>query len=192
MQTAEGRLMAVFRKLVVGALLACVSAAVQAQVSALPHLERSGDRHALIVDGRPFLMLGAQAHNSSNYPAVLPKVWPVIRQLHANTLEIPIAWEQIEPQEGRFDFSWVDVLLQQARENNVRIVPLWFGTWKNTNQGYTPEWVKSDSKRFPRMRTKDGKTHYVLSPHFRSTLEADKRAFAALMRHIREVDPQHT
>jgi beta-galactosidase GanA len=181
-----------FSKLVAGALLACAPVALPAQVSALPHLARSGDRHALIVDGQPFLMLGAQAHNSSNYPAMLPKVWPVIRDLHANTLLIPVAWEQIEPQEGRFDFSYVDTLIPQARANNVRLVLLWFGTWKNTSPSYTPEWVKSDTKRFPRMMTKNGKTHYVLSPHFRSTLEGDKRAFAALMRHIRTIDPQHT
>jgi len=158
----------------------------------LPHFEHQAGRHALIVDGAPFLMLGAQANNSSNYPAVLPKVWDVIGPLHANTLEIPIAWEQIEPQEGHFDFSWVDTLLAQARQHNVRLVPLWFGAYKNTSASYAPEWVKSDTRRFPRMTTKDGKTHYVLSPHATSTMQADARAFAALMRHIRDIDPQHT
>ena len=44
----------------------------------LPHFEHQGGRHALIVDGAPFLMLGAQANNSSNYPAVLPKVWQAV------------------------------------------------------------------------------------------------------------------
>ncbi|MEA3057550.1 MAG: hypothetical protein QOF34_365 [Sphingomonadales bacterium] len=175
-----------------GALAALAPVALQAQAPALPHLASANGRHALIVDGAPFLMLGAQAHNSSNYPSMLPKVWHLIGDLHANTLEIPIAWEQIEPQEGRFDFSYVDTLIAQARANNVRLVPLWFGTWKNTNPNYTPEWVKSDTKRFPRSVKKDGKTHYTLSPHSRSSLEADKRAFVALMRHIREVDPQHT
>jgi beta-galactosidase GanA len=123
---------------------------------------------------------------------MLPEVWPVIDQLHANTLEIPVAWEQIEPQEGRFDFSWVDTLLSQARQHNVRLVLLWFGTWKNTNPQYTPEWVKTDTKRFPREITPDGKTHWVMSALGRQTLAADSRAFAALMRHIRDVDPQHT
>jgi beta-galactosidase GanA len=187
-----GRLLGVL----VGASLAFAPAWLQAQAQAqaqpLPHLARSGDKHALIVDGQPFLMLGAQTHNSSNYPATLAKVWPVIRELHANTVEIPVAWEQIEPTEGRFDFSYVDTLVGQARQNDVRLVLLWFGTWKNTNPGYTPEWVKSDTRRFPRMVMKDGKTHYVLSPHFRSTLDADKRAFATLMAHIRDIDPQHT
>ena len=179
------------RRLIGLALALCATGAA-AQVSPLPHIAHANGRHAMFVDGAPFLMLGAQAHNSSNYPAILPKVWEVIRPLHANTLEIPIAWEQIEPQEGRFDFSYVDTLITQARQNNVRLVPLWFGTWKNTSASYTPEWVKSDTRRFPRMITKDGKTHYVLSPHGTATLQADARAFAALMRHIREVDPQHT
>ena len=140
------------RSLLVGALLTVSPVALQAQQQPLPHIAHSGGKHALVVDGQPFLMLGAQANNSSNYPAVLPQVWPTIRQLHANTLEIPVAWEQIEPREGRFDFSWLDTLIPQARANNVRLVLLWFGTWKNTGPSYTPEWVKSDTKRFPRMR----------------------------------------
>src|SRR3546814_9059261 len=110
-------------------------------------------RHALIVDGAPFLMLGAQANNSSNYAAALPKVWPVLDAMHANTLEMPIAWEQIEPQEGRFDFSFVDTLLDQARAHDKRLVLLWFATWKNGSPSYAPEWAKTEQQHFPRMRT---------------------------------------
>ncbi|MCH8615447.1 DUF5597 domain-containing protein [Sphingomonas sp. SM33] len=179
------------RRLLFSAFLLCLAAPTFAQ-SALPRIETKAGRHALFVDGAPFLILGAQVHNSSNYPATLPKVWSTVRALNANTVEMPVAWEQIEPQEGRFDFSFVDELLKQARQNDVRLVLLWFGTWKNTNPQYTPEWVKTDTRRFPRMRLRDGKVHYVLSPHFRTTLEADKRAFVQLMKHLREVDPQHT
>jgi beta-galactosidase GanA len=178
------------RSLLLAMLLAAAGAPTQA--APLPHLVHSGGKHALIVDGAPFLMLGAQTNNSSNYPAMLPQVWPTIHALHANALEIPIAWEQIEPVEGKFDFSWVDTLLAQARANDVRLVPLWFGTWKNTNPQYTPEWVKADARRFPREIAPDGKTYWVMSAHGQATLEADSRAFAALMRHIRDVDPQHT
>jgi len=158
----------------------------------LPRIESENGKHLLMVDGEPFLMLGAQAHNSSNYPSVLPQVWPMMERLHANTLEIPVAWEQIEPEEGRFDFSYLEALLKGAREQDMRLVLLWFATWKNTGPSYAPMWVKTDTKRFPRMRTPEGNLHYALSPHSRSTLEADKRAFVALMRWLRENDPDHT
>ena len=181
-----------FRALLIGALLLALPAAAHAQSAPLPRVVESGGRHAFLVDGQPFLMLGAQTNNSSNYPAMLPAVWEVVDHLHANSVEIPVAWEQVEPVEGHFDFSFVDTLLPQARDHHVRLVLLWFGASKNTSPSYAPEWVKGDTKRFPRMVTKDGKTHYVLSPMARSTLQADSRAFAALMRHIREIDPQHT
>lgn len=157
----------------------------------LPRLERRDGRHALFVGGEPFLMLGVQANNSSNYPAMLPEVWPVLEQLHANTLEIPVAWEQIEPSEGKFDFSWLDALIGQARKRDKRLVLLWFATWKNTGPAYAPTWVETDTARFPRMRTRDGKQHYVLSPHHRTTLEADKRAFVAMLRHVKSIDRDH-
>ncbi|HVU29129.1 MAG TPA: DUF5597 domain-containing protein [Sphingomicrobium sp.] len=179
------------RVLLVGALLLVGSTIADAAGSELPRLVQENGKHALLVDGKPFLILGAQVNNSSNYPAVLDRVWPVVGALHANTLEIPVAWEQVEPVEGRFDFSWVDTLLAEARAHDVRLVLLWFGTWKNTNPQYSPEWVKSDTRRFPRETGPDGTTHFVLSAHGRQTLEADRKAFAALMRHVREVDPQH-
>lgn len=169
--------------------LSVLALPAQAEV---PHVLSRNGQHALIVDGEPFLMLGAQVNNSSNYPTMLEKVWPVIDRLGANTVEIPVAWEQIEPAEGKFDFSWLDVLLRQAREQDKRLVLLWFATWKNTAPAYAPSWVKLDNKRFPRMITSAGKVHYALSPHYRSTLEADKRAFVRLMQYLKDHDPQNT
>lgn len=167
-------------------------AAAAAEDNALPRLESRDGQHALIVDGKPFLMLGAQVNNSANYPAMLPEVWPAIEKMHANTVEVPVGWEQIEPEEGKFDFSFLDALLPQAREHNVRLVLLWFGTWKNTAHSYTPAWVKLNQKRFPRMINAKGEVHYALSPHHRSTLEADKRAFVRLMEYLKKNDPQNS
>jgi beta-galactosidase GanA len=174
------------------ALAACGISSCAAAQTPLPAIEQGKVRPFLAVDGKPFLMLGAQANNSSNYPSQLPKVWPMLRRLHANTLEIPIAWEQVEPEEGRFDFSYLDQLLAGARENKLRVVLLWFATWKNTGPGYAPLWVKRDPARFAHMKTRGGQDHYVLSPHSRATLEADKKAFVAVMRHLAANDPQHT
>jgi Beta-galactosidase len=143
-------------------------------------------KHALFVDGSPYLILGAQANNSSNYPAALKDVWPTINSIHANTLEINVAWEQIEPIEGTFDFSYLDTLIKEARQHNVKLVLLWFATWKNNAPHYAPAWVKLNNERFPRVITENGKQLNSLSPIHASTLEADKKAFAALMTHLKK------
>lgn len=177
------------------ALLLALAAAAPGPAFAgdMPQLVAKNGKHALMVDGAPYLLLGGQANNSSNYPAVLPKVWPAIEDMHANTLVMPVAWEQIEPKEGQFDFSFVDTLIQQARAHHVRLDILWFGTWKNTNPSYTPDWVKTDNKRFPRLINKDGSTSYALSPLYETTREADKKAYVELLKHIKAIDgDQHT
>ena len=173
------------------ALSAACAASAQAAPAAQPHLVHDGARTALFVDGAPFTMLGVQVNNSSNYPAILDKVWPAAQDVHANTVEIPVAWEQVEPVEGRFDFSYVDTLLAQARQHGMHLVLLWFGTWKNTGPAYAPEWVKFDNKRFPRMVDAQGKLSYCLTPFGDETLKADRKAFVAFMAHLKQIDATH-
>ena len=162
------------------------------QAAEIPSLVTQNGRHALMVDGEPYLILGAQTNNSANYPAALKDVWPTLEKMHANTLSIPVAWEQIEPEEGKFDFSFVDYLVKESRKRGLRLNLLWFATWKNNAPHYAPAWVKLDNKRFPRVVKQDGDTLNSLSPHFRTTLEADKKAFVALMTHLKNIDKQHT
>jgi hypothetical protein len=158
-----------------------------------PKLVQKDGRFALLVDGQPYLVLGGQIHNSSAWPSELPQVWESMAALHANTIEAPVYWEQFEAQPGNFDFSNVDAIVNGARAHNLHVVLLWFGTWKNGNMHYVPTWVKEDTKRFPRIIRADGEPIDVLSPLSRNTLEADKKAFTALMHHLNQIDgEQHT
>ncbi len=159
---------------------------------AMPTIAEKDGRYALMVDGAPYLMLGVQANNSSAWPAYLDKVWPAAETLHANTVELPVYWEQIEATQGTFDFSTVDLILKQAREHHLRLVLLWFGTWKNGSSHYTPEWIKLDQAKYPFVVDKDGQTVDSPSPFSPARLEADAAAFRALMRHLKAVDPVHT
>ena len=166
--------------------------AASANAHPIPTIIQKDGRFALLVDGQPYLMLGVQANNSSAWPAYLGKVWPAAETLHANTVELPIYWEQLEPTPGHYDFSVVDLILKQAREHRVHLVLLWFGTWKNGSSHYVPQWMKLDQQRNPFLVNKDGKTVDSPSTFAPARLEADKAAFRALMRHLKQADAQRT
>ena len=155
----------------------------------IPHLEKRGVVTQLMVDGKLFLVLGGELHNSSSSSVEYMKpVWPRLAAMHLNTVLLPIAWETIEPEEGKFDFSYVDGLLEGARENNLKLVVLWFGAWKNTFSSYVPAWVKTNAERFPRVQLSNGMSTERLSPFSTVVRDADAHAFANLMRHIRDTD----
>ena len=170
-----------------------ISACSIASANEPPRLVQKDGRYALFVDGKPFFILGGQIHNSSAWPGELAQVWKSMADLHANTVEAPVYWEQMEPQPGKFDFTNVDAVIDGARAHNLHVVLLWFGTWKNGNMHYAPVWVKTDTQRFPRVIRPDGQPIDVLSPISQNTLHADETAFAALMRHLKQIDnEQHT
>jgi hypothetical protein len=170
-------------------ILALAAAGVFAQQSNIPHLRKQGSATQLIVSGKPFLIRGGELGNSTASSAeYMQPVWEKLVKLNLNTVLFPVYWELIEPVEGRFDFTLVDTLIRDARRNNLKIVPLWFGVWKNSMSSYVPEWVKKDQKRFPRSQTRDGRGIEILSAFGEEVLNADIKAFRALMRHIREID----
>ena len=176
-------------------LAALAALALIAQCSAqspMPSIVDNQGRHTLLVDGKPFFILGGQAHNSSAWPALLPQVWTAVEHMHANTLEIPVYWEQLEPQEGRFDFSLVDTLLTQAQAHHTRLVLLWFATWKNGSDHYMPAWMKLQPTKYPNCIGVKGDPIDSPSPIAQATLEADKKAFTAFMRYLKKADPTHT
>lgn len=173
-------------------MLAVAETLAQSPAGIMPTIVEKNGRHVLLVDGQPFLILGGQAHNSSAWPGMLPQLWSAIKTMHANTLEVPIYWEQIEPQPGKFDFSLIDTLLTQAREHNVRLVLLWFATWKNGSNHYMPEWMKRDAAKYPNIIARNGQPVDSPSPIIKATMEADIKAFATVMKYLRKADVQHT
>jgi hypothetical protein len=113
--------------------------------------------------------------------------------MNLNTVIAPLYWELVEPEEGLFDFSLLDGLVKGARRRGMRLVLLWFASWKNAASSYVPAWIKTDEQRFPRMEISPGRYTNALSCFGTDSREADARAFAAVMRHIHEIDArQHT
>ena len=144
----------------------------------------------LFVDDKPFFCRAGEIHNSSASDAEFMKkeVWPALRDLHMNSVIVPVYWELIEPEEGAYDYSSVDSLILQAREESMRLIFLWFGLWKNAESMYVPAWVKQDPEKYYRAEKVNGDRTTTISPLCDAAVEKDMAAFTALMQHIREFD----
>lgn len=154
-------------------------------------LQKQGTATQLVVDGAPFLILGGELGNSSAACVQdIEHIFPKLERMGLNTVLVPAYWDLIEPVEGSFDFTLTDKVLQQARRNNLKVVFLWFGAWKNSMSCYAPLWFKENYKRFPRAYTRNGKPLEIASAFSEAVYEADQRAFSKWMQHIATADKE--
>ena len=162
--------------------------------SDVPHLEKRDGMTKLIVDGRPFVCVaGEVANTSSTDVEAMKQTVPRLAKANLNTILTVVSWDLVEPEEGKFDFSMIDYQIEAARASNVRLIVLWMASWKNGLSHFVPEWVKANQDRFPRVVNAEGRTLEILSTFSRANRDADAKAFATLMRHIRQVDSKdHT
>ncbi|MBQ0063522.1 MAG: DUF5597 domain-containing protein [Prevotella sp.] len=170
-------------------VLSLLCSIVCVSLFAQPKLENHGDWARIIVNDKPMLIIGGELGNSSaSTQEDIRRIFPHLHKLGLNTVLAPISWELLEPQEGEYDFSTLDHIIHEARRNELKVVLLWFGAWKNSMSCYTPEWFKRDNKRFPRVHNKNGVPLEEASSLSANVLEADKKIFCSMMQHIRDVD----
>ncbi len=179
----------VFKRTALICLTAIACLSLTAQSNSAPHLEKNKNVTQLIVHDKPFLIRGGELGNSSaSVNAYMQPVWPKLNAMQLNTVLMPVYWELIEPEENKFDFNLIDSLVANASANNLHLVFLWFGTWKNSMSCYVPYWMKTDTKKFERTIDKNGRKMEIISALSKEALDADKKAFAALMNHVKTVD----
>jgi hypothetical protein len=168
--------------------------AVTTEAQPTAHLEQHGTTKQLIVDGKPFLVLGGElANTASSSMEYMKPVWPRLANMHLNTVLTGMSWAQFEPEEGKYDYALVDDLLAGARQQNLKVIFVWFGSWKNGLSSFAPAWVKADQQRFPRAQLGSGRSIEVLSTLSQENVKADSSAYKAFMHHVREVDSEkHT
>ena len=171
-----------------------VANAQSVSTTTIPHLERRGKATQIVVDGRPFLILAGELTNSaSSSMEYMEPFWPKLAAANMNTVLAAVTWELVEPEPGKFDFALVDGAIREARRNRLHLIFLWFGSWKNADSTYTPLWVKKNQKQYPLYQAENGQVITYLSVFKEANWKADANAYAALMRHIREVDGEaHT
>ncbi|NMC39176.1 MAG: DUF5597 domain-containing protein [Bacteroidales bacterium] len=158
----------------------------------IPRLERQGSAARLVVNGKPMLLISGELHNSTcGGLEYMRPVWKRMAGKNLNSVIATVSWELVEPEKGKFDFTLVDSIISGAREANLKLVLIWFGSWKNGGSIYIPSWVKKDPQKYPRVRDENGKPLEILSTFGEASCEADAQAFAMLMRHIRTVDEKY-
>lgn len=169
-----------------------------------PRLRTWGTGTAMTIDGMPALCIGGELHNSSaSSRAYLDDIWDRVASSGARTVIAPVAWNEFEPVEGVFDFSLLDALIAKATQSAQRLIIMWFGAFKNATSVYAPSWVRRDRDRFPRAVlteqpfplpfSYDGAMpRPVLSVFSAELRECDRRAYAAMMTHLAEHDPDYT
>ena len=158
-----------------------------------PTLVKKDGHTQLLVDGKPFVAIAGELHNStSSGLAYFSQALKYAKSLNINTVIASISWEQFEPREGEFDYTLVDNIIRKAREQDLKLVLIWFASWKNGESAYVPRWVKADPKRFVWVKTRSGVDVHTISPLCKAAMQADARAFAMLMKRIKAQDTGHT
>jgi len=152
-------------------------------------LKKQGHAVQMVADGKPMLILGGELSNSAATSiADIEEVMPRMKAIGLNTVLVPAYWDLIEPTEGDFNFELTDKVIDEARANDLKVIFLWFGAWKNSMSCYAPLWFKKDTKRFPRSETENGKPLEIASAFSEEVFQADSKAFSAWLRHTAEKD----
>ena len=172
------------------AITLCVFAFTIAKAQKIQtYMQRQGSATQLRIDNKPFLILGGELGNSSASSVEdIESNFPKLQRTGLNTLLVPAYWDLLEPKEGKFDFTLTDKVIQQARENKLKVIFLWFGAWKNSMSCYAPQWFKANYNKYPRAHTRTGKPLEIASAFSENVFNADSRAFSQLMKHIASID----
>ncbi len=159
--------------------------------SATARLQKQGTATQLFVDGKPFLVLGGELGNSSASSVEdIERIFPKLQRMGLNTVLVPAYWDLIEPVEGTYDFTLINKVIRQARQNQLKVVFLWFGAWKNSMSCYAPLWFKKNYEKYPRAHTRSGKPLEIASSFSENVFQADNRAFTQWMKHLASIDKE--
>jgi hypothetical protein len=161
----------------------------------IAHFEELNGRKAFFVDGKPFIILGLQWDCDGCYtPEDMDPFFEHGEKMGLNTASLLLYWKEIEPVKGEYRFEMLDHRIEMARKHNMKIVLVWFGSYKNGNLTYAPDYIRFDHKTYTKVIDKHGKVHTnFCCPTARETHRRDELALIEVFKHLKEVDSEtHT
>jgi hypothetical protein len=159
----------------------------------------------LYVDGHPFAALASEVPwwdlrpgDAGQNLGVYDYLYAAAEKMNLNAIKVPVKWAMVEPQEGRYDFSYVDHAKQTAEKYHLKLVLDWFGHYASNDgniygdlagQQYAPLYIIQDEARYPRAVDADGAAHHnAISYEYDPVIKRESLAFRAFMQHIKEID----
>lgn len=156
----------------------------------IPRLKTIDGKVRLMVDGAPYFILGMQLDCDSCYDADnMAGLMAQAKRMGCNSVALLLYWRLIEPEMGQYDFTILDAMIAAAEKCDLRIVLVWFGSYKNGCLQYAPDWVRSDQDRFQRAWRRDGtRLEPFACPTCKETLVADRDAVCQVFTRLKERD----
>lgn len=175
-----------------------------------PHLEIINTIPTLMVDGHPFLIAGAQCDiwRSTHQDEKTVEFFRGYRDMNATAVSVGIPWSELEPEKDRYDFSFLNWFIQQAQQNDLKLIIHLFNTnvcgkvfeISYESKGYpqyTPSYILDNPHQYQRMILDNPYKKYCkggppMCPNDPRTLDREKRLAVRVAEHLKLNDRSHT
>ena len=159
--------------------------------------------YRLTVEGKPFLMLGAQLRTDyfrqldGRRLDQLDDYFSLSKGLNITCIQVPVAWSDVETEYDVYTDETIRAYINYCEKYDMKLEILWFGSYMcgYSVEGYIPQYVIQDTKTYPELKPSAayngwlGKQFY-LSPGNTALVNREVKAVAKMMEFIDAIDKE--
>lgn len=157
----------------------------------------------LTVNGKPFLMLGAQLRTDffrqldGKTSEALDPYFALAAQMNIMVVQVPVGWRDVEPLKDQYSSEWVVKLIELCERHNLKLEILWFGSnmCGYSVEGHIPDYVVYNQSVYPRLNFTAYEgwqgLQFFLNPKTPALLEREEKAIGKMMEFIGQYYKDH-
>ena len=159
--------------------------------------------YRLTVDGKPFLMLGAQLrtdffrHLDGRRLDQLDDYFSLAAGLNITCVQVPVGWSDVETEYDVYSGEVIRAFIDYCEKYGMKLEILWFGSYMcgYSVEGHLPAYVVADTETYTELNPSaaykgwQGKQFY-LTPGNRKLVERETKAVSKMMEFIHEYDKE--
>lgn len=165
------------------------------------HTESVETQYRLTVDGKPFLMLGAQLRTDffrqldGKTLEQLDEYFSLAAGLNITCVQVPVSWSDVETDYDIYTDKTIKAYIDYCEKYNIKLEILWFGSYMcgYSVEGHLPDYIVKDTKTYSELNPSaayqgwQGKQFY-LSPGNKVLVEREVKAVSEMMNFIADYD----